>query len=194
MAKTVFHRHQRVFVEPVGTWANIEKIVPHWVKGFDEPVRVFYDCGLGRDFSAEELSLAPSSPQDQTKSVRWRLLRAKNKFQSPEETAHHPYPGTFPVVVTDPSDWGGWRVPGSEYDRDPEKIEFQARLISLAPALYAMAKDLFINTKEQTEPLPSDFYRLAKRAETLCQLIEDKSETSGGDKDEENRPIKIAKA
>ena len=37
MAKATYHRHQRVYVEPVGTWAVIDKVNPVWVKGFDEP-------------------------------------------------------------------------------------------------------------------------------------------------------------
>ena len=47
MAKAQFHRNQKVWVETVGTWAVIEKIVPVWAKGFDEPVRITYDVGLG---------------------------------------------------------------------------------------------------------------------------------------------------
>ena len=46
MAKTVFQKNQRVWVEAVGAWANVEKIVAIWAKGFDEPVRVTYDVGL----------------------------------------------------------------------------------------------------------------------------------------------------
>jgi len=30
-------------------------VVPHWAKGIDEPIRVHYDVGLGREFAAEEL-------------------------------------------------------------------------------------------------------------------------------------------
>ncbi|OYW78599.1 MAG: hypothetical protein B7Z26_09525 [Asticcacaulis sp. 32-58-5] len=56
MAKAIFHRRQRVWVEPVGTWALIDKVNPIWAKGFDEPIRVTYDCGLGREFRAEELA------------------------------------------------------------------------------------------------------------------------------------------
>ena len=55
MAKAVFHKSQRVFVKPVGTWALIEHLVPHWAKGLDEPLRVHYDVGLGREFTADEL-------------------------------------------------------------------------------------------------------------------------------------------
>jgi hypothetical protein len=55
VAKTVFQRNQKVWVESVGAWATIDKIVPVWAKGFDEPVRVTYDVGLGREFQAHEL-------------------------------------------------------------------------------------------------------------------------------------------
>ena len=37
MAKAVFQRNQRVWVESVGAWALIEKIEPVWAKGFEEP-------------------------------------------------------------------------------------------------------------------------------------------------------------
>jgi len=55
MAKALFHKNQRVYVKPVGTWALVERVVPHWVKGIDEPIRIHYDLGLGREFSADEL-------------------------------------------------------------------------------------------------------------------------------------------
>ncbi|MGH1559561.1 hypothetical protein ACRAWD_21630 [Caulobacter segnis] len=41
----------------------------------------------------------------------WRVVRDRNKWRSLEETTRHPIPGTHPVVITDPQDWGGWRVP-----------------------------------------------------------------------------------
>ncbi len=46
MAKALFHKNQRVFVRPVGTWAVIERVVPQWVKDVPEPLKVFYDVGL----------------------------------------------------------------------------------------------------------------------------------------------------
>jgi hypothetical protein len=45
MAKAQFHKNQRVYVKPVGTWALIERVIPHWAKGLDEPLRVYYDVG-----------------------------------------------------------------------------------------------------------------------------------------------------
>ncbi len=55
MAKAQFHKNQKVWVETVGAWAVIEKIVPVWAKGFEEPVRITYEVGLGRDFHGHEL-------------------------------------------------------------------------------------------------------------------------------------------
>jgi hypothetical protein len=173
MAKATFHRHQRVWVEPVGTWAVIDKVNPVWVKGFDEPVRVTYDCGLGRDFAADELRSREDETEARDESaMHWRLLRARNKWQTPDDCPHHPFPGSYPVVVTDANDWGGWRVPGAEYDRDPELIEMQARLIACAPKLLQLARDLTNYARNETESLDQDLIDLAKRAEGLDKLIE----------------------
>jgi hypothetical protein len=174
MAKAVFHKHQRVFVRPVGTWALIEQVKPHWVKGMDEPVRISYDCGLGRDFSAEELA---EEERDDTGAGRWRLVRAKNKWQSADECAHHPFPGTFPIVVTDEQDWGGWRVPGAEYDRDPQMIEFQARLITAAPALMKLAEKL-AEQAEKPDDMPDDLRNLVEFARVTIKRIKSRPSES----------------
>ena len=55
MAKAKYHKSQRVFVKPVGTWAHVEAVVPKWAKGCDEPIKIAYDCGLGREFAQDEL-------------------------------------------------------------------------------------------------------------------------------------------
>jgi hypothetical protein len=171
MAKTYFHRHQRVWVECVGTWAVIEKIIPAWAKGFDEPVRVTYEIGLGREFLAHELQAEEETADPGVAAEGWRLMRARNKWQTPEDCAHHPFPGTFPVVVTDPSDWGGWRTPGAEYDRDPRKIETQARLIAAAPRLLALARELVALVKEDPDDAPAPLIRLAQRAVAIEQQL-----------------------
>ena len=120
MAKAQFHKNQRVYVKPVGTWALIEHVVPHWAKGIDEPIRVHYDVGLGREFMAEELlSEEPMSDNVPANKQHWRVVRARNKWQPAADCARHPIPGTYPVVVTGEAEWGGWRVPGAEYDLDP---------------------------------------------------------------------------
>ncbi len=173
MAKAQFYKHQKVWVESVGAWAVIDKIVPVWAKGFDEPVRITYDVGLGREFQAHELIAedAAEAPAADEAGGEWRLMRARNKWQLPENCAHHPYPGTFPVVVTDKADWGGWRVPGAEYDRDAYKIEFQARLIAASPKLMRMAKDLAEFADEASGELPAEIVRLGRAAQAILRSI-----------------------
>lgn len=161
-----------MWVEAVGAWAQVERIIPVWVKEFDEPVRITYDVGLGREFRAEELRAedrsAAAAPMDA--GSNWRIMRARNKWQQPDDCAHHPHPGTFPVVVTDPQDWGGWRTPGAEYDRDPEKIERQARLIAAAPRLMGLAQALAAFVAEEADA-PVELQELANGAVDLLREI-----------------------
>lgn len=172
MAKAVYQRNQKVWVESVGAWATIEKLVPVWAKGFEEPVRITYDVGLGREFLAHELK-----PEQEAHdliaedSANWRLLRARNKWQTEEDSRRHPYPGTYPVVVTDPNDWGGWRVPGAEYDRDPHKIETQARLIAAAPRLLALGRKLAELVDESAGDAPPELQRLAEEAVKIDRYL-----------------------
>lgn len=170
MARAQFQKGQKVWVESVGAWAQIEKIQPVWAKGFDEPVRVTYDVGLGREFLGHELLLPEDDPASD-RNMTWRLMRARNKWQSPEDCAQHPFPGTYPVVVTDKADWGGWRVPGAEYDRDPEQIEFQARLIAAAPRLMGLAARLVETVDENPEDAPPDVLEMAREARRILKSV-----------------------
>ena len=173
MAKAQFHKHQKVWVEAVGAWASVEKLVPIWAKGFDEPVRITYDVGLGREFLAHELraEATEEAPADDQTGGEWRLMRARNKWQAPEACTHHPYPGTFPVVVTNKTDWGGWRVPGAEYDRDPFKIEFQARLLAAAPKLMRIARELNDFVSETGGEAPEEVLRLGRAASAVLRAL-----------------------
>jgi hypothetical protein len=81
MAKAKYHKSQRVFVKPVGTWAYVEAVVPKWVKGCEEPIKITYDCGMGREFAQEELE--EESAALQTTAVNgiggaWRIVRCHN--------------------------------------------------------------------------------------------------------------------
>nr|ACN58919.1 hypothetical protein AKSOIL_0077 [uncultured bacterium BLR7] len=176
MAHAQFHKNQRVYVRPVGTWAIVERVVPQWTKGLDEPLRVYYDVGLGREFNAEELkgeTLPTSTTED---GEIWRILRAPNKWQSAHETADHPYPGTYPIVVTGEADWGGWRVPGAEYALSPARIERQARLMTAAPRLMEIVKQLADWGKQAPGGLPKTLADLMARCQQTMNYIEDKSE------------------
>ncbi len=178
MAKAVFQKNQRVWVETVGAFAAVEKITPIWAKGFDEPVRITYDVGLGREFMAHELRAEDRNdePVPDTDTGDWRVLRARNKWQSEEHCAHHPHPGSFPIVVTDRQDWGGWRVPGAEYDRDPYKIERQARLIASCPKLVSIARELAAMVAEDPDEAPPAIRQLAKQASAVLRYVADAPE------------------
>ena len=175
MAKAQFHKSQRVYVKPVGTWALIERVVPHWAKGLDEPIRVHYDVALGREFTADELQAEEPLPDGkQIDNGRWRVVRQRNKWQPEEDCARHPVPGTYPVVMTGDSDWGGWRVPGAEYDLDPNKIELQARMIASAPRLVQFATALIDQARKSGEEMPNTLVELAHEAQDVLTAIIDK--------------------
>lgn len=173
MAKAQFHKNQRVYVKTVGTWALVEKVMPQWTKGLDEPLRIFYEVGLGRDFAAEELQSEVMATSETTSSAeQWRLARARNKWKSAEECAHHPYPGTHPVVMTGETDWGGWRVPGAEYDLYPQRVELQARMMVNAPKMAALLNALVEKVKIEPENVPDDVAALAHEASAILRYID----------------------
>ena len=175
MAQAAFHKNQRVFVKPVGTWAIVERVLPQWVKGLDAPLRVHYDVGLGREFSASELVAdAGADPLSDTElTASWRIKRAPNRRLESSESPHHPHPGTYPIITTDEKSWGGWRVPSAEYDRDPHRIEFQARVIECAPHLMQSASALVRYAQDNREDLPAELLSLAKAASALLRRIYD---------------------
>lgn len=183
MAKALFHKSQRVYVKPVGTYALIEKVIPHWVKGVEEPLRVTYDTGLGREFTAGELVSEDTMRGRSTDAVhedalleQWRIQRQSNRWQGDGDTAHHPYPGTYPVVLTDDSDWGGWRVPGAEYNRDPARIEHQARMIVNSPDLVRICKSLLQTAQRNKADVPADMLPALKRANLILRHVYDVAE------------------
>ena len=180
MAKARYHKSQRVFVKPVGTWGYIETIVPKWIKGVEEPIKITYDVGLGRDFRQDELDADETdieqqgsffgAPSEENKT--WHVVRAQNKWKSSKDCAHHPYPGTHPVVVTTEREWGGWRVPGAEYDRNPDLIERQARLLIKAPMIAALLYQMVEDVKEQEENLPDSTVQIARLAQKVLDQID----------------------
>lgn len=173
MAKAVFHKGQRVYVKPVATWATIERVNPQWVKGVEEPLRVTYDVSLGRDFHAHELAAEDREPEkpDLLETENWRILRSVNRLSADTRDAHHPFPGTYPVVVTDEKDWGGWRVPMAEYDRDPTRIEHQSRVIANALRLMRVARQLIEFAGDHPHETPKALMELAQQSEMVLAAI-----------------------
>jgi hypothetical protein len=172
MAKAQFHKNQRVYVKPVGTWALVERVLPQWTKGLDEPLRIYYDVGLGREFAADELQ-AEQPAVENTSGIAeaWRVVRARNKWQPAEDCARHPVPGTYPIVITGQAEWGGWRVPGAEYDLDPQRVERQARLIANAPQFETFAQALVEWARKSGEDMPSALAELAHEAQDLLATV-----------------------
>lgn len=173
MAKAKFHKSQRVYVKPVGTWAFVEQVVPKWVKGVEEPIRIGYDVGMGREFSQDELAQGDAEDANGVAAIDggaaggWHIVRGSNKWKSLRECGHHPYPGTHPVVVTTERDWGGWRVPGAEYDMNPDLIERQARLMVKAPMMAALLAQFIEDTMAQEENLPESTVQIARFAQKV---------------------------
>ena len=183
MAKAIFHKAQRVFVKPVGTWALVEKVIPHWVKDVEEPLRVTYTVGLGREFSAGELvsesvmhGRNTQEGQDDLVLENWRIFRAKNRWQNSEQSEAHPYPGTFPVVMTDDNDWGGWRVPGAEYDRDPQRAEHQARMIVNSPDMVRLLRNFTNHVSANQENVSKEMMEFARRSARILRHVFELSE------------------
>lgn len=176
MAHAQFHKNQRVYVRPVGTWAIVERVVPQWTKGLDEPLRIYYDVGLGREFSAEELQSETILPAAEGDTEAWRIVRTPNKWQAPAETTTHPFPGTYPVIVTGEAEWGGWRVPGAEYALSPGRIERQARVMASAPRLVEIVKQLAQWAKESQEGVPEALGELMRKSGQAIAFIDDSTE------------------
>ncbi len=173
MAKAVYHKGQRVYVKPVATWTVVERVIPQWVKGVEEPLKVSYDVGLGRDFQAHELAAEERQPAkpDLIETENWRVLRAANRLSNDARDPQHPQPGTYPVVVTDEKDWGGWRVPVAEYDREPDRIEHQARVFANALRLMRVARGLISYAQDFPQETPPQLQDLALQAEMVLAAI-----------------------
>jgi hypothetical protein len=171
MARVTFEKGQRVYVRPLGCWATIERILPQWVKGVEAPLKIFYDVGLGRDFASGEL--APVNAErnhagNGFTTAEWRVRRVHAAVQFDPHAEH---PGTVPSVVTEDSNWGGWRVEASEYDRDPNRIEHQARMIAAAPLLLAAAKALTAQADADPDRFPFELAIALEDARAALRVV-----------------------
>ena len=177
MAKAHFHKMQRVYVKPVGTWALVEQVIPHWVKDVAEPLKVTYECGLGRQFQANELvseqAMFADEPADQDDLMleHWRIGRRSTKWRT--ATGHHSDDnlGTFPVILTDEGDVGGWRVNPADFDRDPNRVEHQSRMIVQTPDLLRIARRVAEIAAENPENFPEDLLPVAKQCATILRYV-----------------------
>jgi hypothetical protein len=174
MARAQFHKNQRVYVRPVGTWTLVERVVPQWTKGLEEPIRIYYDVGLGREFAAEELQSEQATPPEGADGhERWRIVRIANTIQTALDTVAHPHPGTCPAVVTGDAEWGGWRVPAMEYAISPDRIEHQARLIAVAPLLATLLQKFDTWTRLSPNEVPPGLRDLAQESSKALAYLKD---------------------
>lgn len=182
MAKALFHKSQRVYVKPVGTWVLIERVVPHWVKGVDEPLRITYDCGLGRLFHARELASEQAmhrmerceeeDEDDEMLIEQWRVVRRMMKWRSGDgQVVIGAAPGTYPAVATDDGPNSGWRVPATEYDRDPARVEHQARMIAHTPDLFRLARKIAEFATAKPQDVPEDLRPVAVRCAKILRSV-----------------------
>ena len=179
MAKALFHKMQRVYVKPVGTWALVEKVIPHWVKDVDEPLRITYECGLGRPFQAHELvseqamhnTQLDKEDDDDLLMEHWRIGRRSTRWRKATGNHAHDNLGTFPVVLTDEAETGGWRVSPAWFDSDPQRIEHQARMIVQTPELLRVARRLAEFAVDNPDGMPEDLRPVARNCATILRYV-----------------------
>jgi hypothetical protein len=97
----------------------------------------------------------------------WFIERRTIKWRPSEFGVTLANPGTYPVVATDEGSNGGWRVGGSEYDRDPQRIEHQARMIVHTPDLLRIARRVAEFASANPNETPADLKPVAQH----CALI-----------------------
>lgn len=187
MAKALFHKMQRVYVKPVGTWALVEKVIPHWVKDVDEPLRVTYECGLGRPFQAHELASEQAMHNgemglDEDEDLimeHWRVGRRSTRWRSADSTHAADNLGTFPVVLTDEGNAGGWRVSPTDYDRDPQRVEHQARMIVHTPDLLRVARRVAEFAGEHPDRMPEELRPVARSCAAILRYVYELNDAPG---------------
>jgi hypothetical protein len=73
--------------------------------------------------------------------------------------------------VTTERDWGGWRVPGAEYDLDPYRIERQAEIIVRAPVFMKLIEEFVERAEQEPENLSDDMIKLAQLARRIVSEV-----------------------
>ena len=75
------------------------------------------------------------------------------------------------MVVTTERDWGGWRVPGAEYDLDPYRVERQAEVIVRAPIFMKLLEEFVEHADQEPENLSDDLTKLAQIARRIISEV-----------------------
>ena len=69
-------------------------------------------------------------------------------------------------------------MPGAEYDRDPMRIEHQARLIAMAPKLMRVANDLVALVAENLDDAPPELMAIARNAAAVLDTMRDRRKSA----------------
>ena len=67
--------------------------------------------------------------------------------------------------------WGGWRVPGAEYDLDPYRIERQAQV--RAPLFMKLLEEFIQHAEQEPENMSDDMTKLAQITRSLLSEVTD---------------------
>jgi hypothetical protein len=73
------------------------------------------------------------------------------------------------MIVTAERDWGGWRVPGAEYDLDPYRIE--PEIIVRAPIFMKLLEKFVEHAELEPENLSDDLTKLAQIARRIISEV-----------------------
>ena len=135
---------------------------------------------MGRSFQAHELAAEESfksdahlmrPEEDEALLEHWHIVRRKAKWRARIGGPDLGEVGTFPVVVTDEDDLGGWRVAGGEYDRDPLRIEHQARMIACTPDLLQTARQIADFHQDNPDGFPAELRQVAQRCASILRFV-----------------------
>ena len=118
---------------------------PIWAKGFDEPVRITYDVGLGREFRGEDLRAdshvrrRPSRGRRAASGASCARATSGRRRRT-AATIRCPAPSRWSSPTPPTGAAGGCRGPSTT--ATPTSIEHQARLVVSAPKLMRLAREL----------------------------------------------------
>jgi len=149
------------------------------VKDVSEPLRITYDCGLGRPFHAHELVSEQgmlnqnrlSDDDEEMMLEYWHIDRRTIRWRPGDLGVTQANPGTYPVVATDEGNTGGWRVTGGEYDRDPQRIEHEARMIVHAPDLIRAARRIAEFASQNPDGFPNELKPVAQHCARILRNV-----------------------
>jgi hypothetical protein len=78
--------------------------------------------------------------------------------------------------VTSEAEWGGWRVPGSEYALSPTRVEKQARLLATSPRLVNIVRQLAEWGKAPPQEVPEALTELMRQCREVIARLDSETD------------------